>query len=303
VVYRKAWEVQYQRDRARGQTRYVDAEPTRSRLAELTAAHVPLRALGRACGLSDTGVKAILAGTRSQVQHETANRVARVCLRDIYSEQATGHVPKIGAVRRVHALMAMGWSHQQLEAAGVPNTARLLSGTGHLVTVERWRDVCEVFDRLSMTPGPSPETRGWARARGYAPPLAWDDDSIDDPTARPHGELSMGRGADVIDMVAVRRTLEGDPQRPNLTAREQALTLGALAARGVSDPQLADRLGVSDRTILRWRHRDGTLTRRPSTPATDVQWSAAVGATKVRPTREASRFLPSAAGASRSLAR
>jgi hypothetical protein len=52
MVYRKAWEVQYQRDRARGQTRYVDAKPTRSRLAELTAAHVPVRALGRACGLS-----------------------------------------------------------------------------------------------------------------------------------------------------------------------------------------------------------------------------------------------------------
>ena len=78
MVYRKAWEVQYQRDRARGQTRYVDAEPTRSRLAELTAAHVPFRALGRACGMSDTGIKAILAGTRSQVQHETANRVARM---------------------------------------------------------------------------------------------------------------------------------------------------------------------------------------------------------------------------------
>ena len=30
MVYRKAWEVQYQRDRARGLTRYVDAEPTRS---------------------------------------------------------------------------------------------------------------------------------------------------------------------------------------------------------------------------------------------------------------------------------
>ena len=173
MVYRKAWEVQYQRDRARGQTRYVDAKPTRSRLAELTAAHVPVRALGRACGLSDTGVKAILAGTSTQVQQETATRVARICLRDIYSDQATGHVPKIGAVRRVHALMAMGWSHHQLEAAGVPNTARLLSGPGHLVTVERWREVCEVYDRLSMTPGPSPETRGWARTRGYAPPLAW----------------------------------------------------------------------------------------------------------------------------------
>ena len=118
MVYRKAWAVQYQRDRARGQTRYVDAEPTRSRLAELTAAHVTVRALGRACGLSDTGVKAILAGTRTQVQQETATRVARICLRDIYSDQATGHVPKIGAVRRVHALMAMGWSHHQLDAAG-----------------------------------------------------------------------------------------------------------------------------------------------------------------------------------------
>ena len=48
MVYRKAWEVQYQRDRARGQTRYVDAKPTRSRLAELTAAHVPVRALAAA---------------------------------------------------------------------------------------------------------------------------------------------------------------------------------------------------------------------------------------------------------------
>lgn len=303
MVYRKAWAVQYQRDRARGQTRYVDAEPTRSRLAELTAAHVPVRALGRACGLSDTGVKAILAGTRTQVQQETATRVARICLRDIYSDQATGHVPKIGAVRRVHALMAMGWSHHQLEAAGVPNTARLLSGLGHLVTVERWREVCEVYDRLSMTPGPSPETRGWARARGYAPPLAWDEDSIDDPTARPDGELSKGRGADVIDMVAVRRTLDGDPRGPDLTAREKTLAVGVLAARGTSDPQIADRLGVSDRTVLRWRQREGIPTRHAGALAPDLQWQAAVGATRLRSTRGASPSFSPATGLSRPLAR
>ena len=38
MVYRKAWEVAYQRDRAAGRARYVDAEPTRARLAELAAA-------------------------------------------------------------------------------------------------------------------------------------------------------------------------------------------------------------------------------------------------------------------------
>ena len=33
MPYRKAWEVAYQRDRAAGISRYVDAEPTRTRLA------------------------------------------------------------------------------------------------------------------------------------------------------------------------------------------------------------------------------------------------------------------------------
>ena len=78
MVYRKAWEVAYRRDRAAGRSRYVEAEPTRVRLAELAAAHVPIRALSRAAGLSDTGVKAILDGTRSQVQQSTAARVEAI---------------------------------------------------------------------------------------------------------------------------------------------------------------------------------------------------------------------------------
>ena len=166
MVYRKAWEVAYQRDRA-----------------ELAAAHVPIRALARAAALSDTGVKAILDGSRTHVQQLTAARVAKTSLRGIYTEQPSGHVPRVGVVRRVQALMAMGWSHHELGQAGVPNTARLLTGTGNLVTIQRWREISELYDRLSMTPGPSPQTRGWAKTLGYAPPLAWDEDTIDDPRA------------------------------------------------------------------------------------------------------------------------
>ncbi len=285
MVYRKAWEVAYQRDRAQGRTRYADAEPTRVRLAELAAAHVPIRALSRAAGLSHAAVAAILAGDRSQVQQRTADRVKQMSLSDVYSDQAVGHVPKVGAVRRVQGLMAMGWSHQAMGEAGVANTARLLAAPGHLVTVERWREVTAAYARLSMTVGPSPETRGWARALGYAPPLAWDEGAIDDPTARPRGEAYKGPGAQVVDMVAVRRLLEGGPRGAGLNRDEQALAARALATRGELDAQIADRLGVCDRTVLRWRHRDGIPSPRSSRPSTfdvELDWAVATAATGSR---------------------
>ena len=277
MVYRKAWEVAYQRDRAAGRSRYVDAEPTRARLAELAAAHVPIRALARAAALSDTGVKAILDGSRTHVQQLTAARVAKTSLRGIYTEQPSGHVPRVGAVRRVQALMAMGWSHHELAQAGVPNTARLLTGTGNLVTIQRWREISELYDRLSMTPGPSPQTRGWAKTLGYAPPLAWDEDTIDDPRARPHGNGGEHAAGQIIDVVAIRRTLD-EPGRPaTLTPQEQAIALRAMAARGQSDAHIGERLGVSDRTVLRWRQRDGIPARRPDS---DLDWPVAAAATQ-----------------------
>lgn len=277
MVYRKAWEVAYQRDRAAGRARYVDAEPTRARLAELAAAHVPIRALARATALSDTGVKAILDGSRTHVQQLTAARVEKTSLRGIYTEQPTGHVPRVGAVRRVQALMAMGWSHHDLARAGVPNTARLLTGTGNLVTAQRWREISELYDRLSMTPGPSPHTRGWAKTLSYVPPLAWDEDTIDDPRARPHGQATQHGDGQVIDMVAIRRTLNELERTVSLTPAEQAIALRAMASRGQSDGHIGERLGVSDRTVLRWRHRDGIPAR---TPDSDLDWSVAAAATR-----------------------
>jgi len=280
MVYRKAWEVAYQRDRAAGRARYVDAEPTRARLAELAAAHVPIRALARAAALSDTGVKAILDGSRTHVQQLTAARVAKTSLRGIYAEQHSGHVPRAGAVRRVQALMAMGWSHQELDRAGVPNTARLLTGTGNLVTIQRWREISELYDRLSMTPGPSPQTRGWAKTLGYAPPLAWDEDTIDDPRAQPHGKDEEHSPGQVIDMVAIRRTLDEPGTNAALTPQEQVIAMRAMAARGRSDAHIGERLGVSDRTVLRWRHRDGIPAQ---TPDSDLDWSVAAAATRGSP--------------------
>ena len=191
---------------------------------------MPLRALARASGLSDTAVKAILSGDRARVRRASAEAVAAVSLHRIYTEQSAGHLPRVGAVRRVQALMAMGWSHHDLAVAGAPNTAGLLASSGHLVTVGRWRQVRDVYDRLSMTPGPSPQTRGWARALGYAPPLAWDEDTIDDPTATAHGMVNAGPDPEDLDIVAVERTIDAVSTGVALSAGEQRKVVQLVAS-------------------------------------------------------------------------
>ena len=193
MSYKKAWEVGYARDRAHGRRRYVPATDTRAKLQELVDAHVPVRAIARASGLSHTAVTQIIDGRHEQVQRQTATRIATLTPNDVY-DQACGNVPNVGAVRRVQALMALGWRKADLEAEGVPS-GQLVTRSRDLINVQGWRQVRDVYDRLSMTPGPSQTTRDRAAARGYFPPLAWDDETIDDPRATPErgdpGEASL----------------------------------------------------------------------------------------------------------------
>ena len=271
MVYDKAWNVAYRRDRDAGRPRYVDSAPVRVRLQGLVDAHVPVRALGRVTGLSATTVRKILDGDQPRVQRATAARVARLSPGDVYANQSTGHVPRVGAARRVQALLAMGWPHHALGAAGIVNSAQIIGASGDLITVQRWRQVRDVYDRLSMTPGPSPETRGWAAKLGYAPPLAWDEEGIDDPTAMPgHDATTPGREDCVIDEVAVARAAASVGASGSLTATERTAVLRVMASRGASDAQIAEHLGVVDRTILRWRTQQQIPPGRPrACPDTD----------------------------------
>lgn len=248
----KRWEVAYQRDRAAGRLRYVGASATQARLARFADAGVPLKALARATGLSDTGVRAILEGDRCQVQAATAGRIHGLTFTRLYSEQATGHLPRMGAARRVQALLAMGWRHQDLAAAGAPGTPRILNGPGRLITATKWRQVRDVYDQLSMIPGPSATVRRLSRDRSYPPPLAWDDDTIDDPHSQPAHAAHPGAD-DHIDTVAVTRAIH-DPDTPlRLTQAERLAVIQAMAARGANDTIIASRTRTTTRTILRLR--------------------------------------------------
>ena len=252
MVYNKAWEVQYARDRAQGRHRYVDANPTRAKLQRFVDANVPYRAISRACGLSDTAVGNIVDGRNTHVQRATAERIDALTLGAIY-DQARGTVPSIGAQRRVQALMTLGWTKQELEAAGIPST-QLVTRPRSQVSVEGWRQVKDVYEELSMTRGPSELTRSRAIARGYPPPLAWDEDTLDDPRATPH--QSTGTGIE-IDDVAVARAVGSHPKAAAipLTPPEQLATVRELTTRGRTVADIAAIVGTSDRTVLRWRKK------------------------------------------------
>jgi hypothetical protein len=96
----------------------------------------------------------------------------------------TAKVPTIGAARRVHALLRLGWTHDIMRAQST-DTTHLARGSYTQMIASRWRDIDTMFRQLAMTTGPSTLTAQRAQRAGLTPWLAWDD--IDDPDGKPHG--------------------------------------------------------------------------------------------------------------------
>ena len=108
-------------------------------------------------------------------------------------------VPSAGTVRRLQALMARGWSRPGLaRRLGISRWRSHALLAGAPVTCREAAAVRRVYDDLWDAPPPArtaPERQAAGRAvafagrRGWAVPLAWDDDPgphcIDDPSAVP----------------------------------------------------------------------------------------------------------------------
>lgn len=120
-------------------------------------------------------------------------------------------VPACGTRRRIQALRALGHSLSVIAAA-----AGYTKGHGSLrypalettatVTRDVERRIKRAYDALSMfrPEGTWAETaRAHAERLGWVPPLAWDDDAIDDPDAEPigHGYEAADRHEQLDDLL------------------------------------------------------------------------------------------------------
>jgi hypothetical protein len=117
-------------------------------------------------------------------------------------------VSAAGSIRRIQALGVAGWPIARLarETGLTPyRLARLM--TASTVPLESARAVAAVYARYAIaSPGlcgvshiQASAARDRAAAAGWAPGAAWDEDTIDDPDARPEwtGHCGTTRGADL----------------------------------------------------------------------------------------------------------
>ncbi|MFF3884070.1 hypothetical protein [Streptomyces sp. NPDC001914] len=171
---------------------WTDAEPVRVHIQFLRSCTMGLRAIAAAAPCNRKVLQGVMAG-QPKLRPDTAARILAV--EPLLENLAPGTLMSaIGTHRRVHALVAVGWPQQYLER-------HLRTGPGNLgmmlkrdqVTVRRALDVRTMYDALwradpadhGATPGGISRARKYAADRQWAPPGAWDDQSIDDPDARP----------------------------------------------------------------------------------------------------------------------
>lgn len=180
-----------------GRSTLVDSAPIKAHLEQLRAAGVGKRTIATHAGVSQTVVNRLIGVDHSRPAERVRPEIARRLLALRPDSLADGALTDaIGTTRRLQALVAIGWSQTQLAVRigwTVSNLNVLVLGRRDQVAVGTAKLVGQLYDELSMTPGPSNRARSLARTRSWAPPLAWDDDTIDDRAARPHGADNAAR--------------------------------------------------------------------------------------------------------------
>lgn len=236
-----AYAKRHRHDRLHARRRTVPAEPTVAHIRSLLAAGMTQRAIARQSGVSPGAISDALAGRRQRLTTSVAERILAVqngyCLTPRH-ENDEAFVPKAPSVLRVRALLALGWRHQDMLARCGVLTSMILSQPSPSITVRNHDRVRTLYEALSMTPGPSQRTRNRAARAGFAPPLALDDDRIDDPTYLPGLEVDE-QVEDKLDPVVVARIVEGADHRAlgaNRAERIAALKAIADRARRHADP-------------------------------------------------------------------
>lgn len=149
-----------------------------------------------------------------------------------------GHllIDDTGTRRRLQALGVMGWPANVLsERLGMARSyvADLRFKPRDRVQRRTAEKIAALYDELSMVLGPSAVATAAALRKGWAPPLAWDDETIDDPAARPMHDL------------------RGTPGRQRDEDRDEKVL--ELTRAGLSATEISMRLRITNRSVQRVR--------------------------------------------------
>ena len=225
----------------RWQSSYVDAEPARQHVLALRSAGMGRRRLAQLSGVSDSVIHVLIngrpergSGPSRRIAADNARAIMAVPMPGTAHLAAGARVDITGTTRRLRALVAIGYT--QCDLAGrlgitSENSTDLFHAKGRVLAATALK-VAALYDRLSMTAGPSQAARDRARRLRWHPPLAWDDDTIDDPNAKPE----RGQRA-TLHWAERYRELRDD--------------------LGLTQEQICQRLGIQRESLLRQLDRHG----------------------------------------------
>jgi hypothetical protein len=218
-------------DHHRGQRRRTDATQTRHHLERLQAAGWAQVQIARAAGLCERTVGDIIQGAPT-ISNQTAYAILNIPIGPAPLEGR--EVDATGSMRRIQALVAIGWSlAQQAPRLGfyVTDLGLIANGRRQRVRATTAETIARGYRYWARVPGPGVRARNEAVRRGWAGPAAWDETTIDDPTAVPDVE---------------------QPE-PELTRNELAelrrQEIEHLAGFGIAPEEIAARLGIGFTTV------------------------------------------------------
>jgi len=192
----------YERDRQRrhlyGKTFYVPADASRDYVRALGDQGMGWKRVARAAGISESVVWKLLYGdpSRNLAPSKRIRPATAQALLAVKLDLAPGQkVEPTGTGRRLQALVALGWSVGQISSRTGLDRQRLDAAIHFRGITTDTRDrVAAAYDELWDQAPPQSNQReriAYSRSRkraalnGWALPLAWDDDAIDDPRAMP----------------------------------------------------------------------------------------------------------------------
>ncbi|GHC36987.1 hypothetical protein GCM10010308_64390 [Streptomyces vinaceusdrappus] len=263
--------------RLSGNPRQIPAGPAARHAQALLDRGLTLAQVGRESGLQPSTIRRLVHGQKT-ILAVNANKILAVPLNVRVS---AGEVSAVGATRRIRALYALGHLNWVIaQEAGISRDAvsALSSGLWATLNVAADDGVRAAYDRLSMKTGTSWKTRRLAEREGWVPPLAWDDDTIDDPTAVPQTDAPAPAPTDGGNAAA--RWLMGESVILSRAERREVLqhlfewttdTKEEIAARLEMSPEAAERqwhrlqekAKADGRRLWRraWAYRDKDLTK------------------------------------------
>lgn len=165
------------------------------------AAHI---ARFRAAGLPDKDIMQRLQVTRNtfyrimrglDLSRAVEQRILAVPVPEGQPEnQNLAAIDATGAHRRLQALVVMGWPAEELaRRLAVHDLWLVRTFRRQRVSFAVAARVRDLYDELwnarpelhGVCPAAAEEARLWARVEGWGSPLAWDEETIDDPSAQP----------------------------------------------------------------------------------------------------------------------